>query len=298
MSGRFQRLLGRLVGATPQWAIASGLEVVRRLPIRRGTPVYDRDWDVLVILDACRYDMYQRVVGPSESITSVASTSTEWMRKTFTERYAEEMANTAYVSANPYSHKLDTDRFGLVDHVWQDHWDDELGTIPAAPVTDHGIAAARTGEYDRVICHYMQPHFPFVAEGEGFGRLARDGFGLGDGESINVWDMVERGELDAKEVIEAYDANLEYVFESVETLLENVDGTVVITADHGNALGEWGMWGHRAYVPSAALRTVPWDVRACTDSGTYQPEGDPRDIDREADEDVQERLQALGYTDE
>lgn len=298
MSGRFQRLLGRLVDATPQWAIASGLEVLRRLPFRQGKPVYEHEWDVLVILDACRYDMYQRIVGPSDSVMSVASTSTEWMRKTFADRYDEEVARTAYISANPYSHKLDADRFGLVDHVWQTHWDEALGTIPPEPVTDHGIAAARSGEFDRVILHYMQPHFPFIADGEGFGRLARDGFDLGDGESVNVWHMVERGELDPDDVIEGYDANLKYVFESVETLLNNVDGTVAITADHGNALGEWGMWGHRAYVPSTALRKVPWDVRECTDDGNYEPEWSLDDVGRTADDAVQGRLQALGYTDE
>jgi len=109
--------------------------------------------------------------------------------------------------------------------------------------------------------------------------------------------MVERGELEPEEVVAAYDANLEYVFESVETLLENVDGTVAISADHGNALGEWGMWGHRAYVPSMALRKVPWDVRECTDSGSYETEWSPAEGEREADDGVQERLQALGYTD-
>jgi hypothetical protein len=291
-------LLGRVVDATPQWAIAGGLDVVRRLPFRQGTPVYEREWDVLVVLDACRYDMYQRVVGDSDALLSVGSTSTEWMNGTFTDRYAEDVASTAYVSANPYSHKLDAELFGRLDHVWEAHWDDDLGTIPPEPVTDHGIAVARTGDYDRVICHYMQPHFPFIADGEGFGRLGRGGFGLGEDDSVNVWDMVERGEVDAEAVIEAYDANLAYVFESVETLLDNVDGTVAITADHGNALGEWGMWGHRAYVPSMALKKVPWDVRAATDSGTYDPEFDPAaDTDR-ADEDVQDRLRALGYTEE
>lgn len=298
MTSRLQGLLGRLVGATPQWAIAAGLDVVRRVPFRRGEPVYERDWDVLVILDACRYDMYQRIVGPSDSIMSVASTSTEWMRKTFAARYDDAMAATAYVSANPYSHKLDADRFGLLDHVWKDHWDEDLGTIPAEPVTDHGIAIARSGDYDRVILHYMQPHFPFIADGEGFGRLGRGGFGLGEDDSVNVWDMVESGELDRDVVSDAYDANLAYVFESVETLLANVDGTVAITADHGNALGEWGMWGHRAYVPSMALRKVPWDVRQCHDGGTYHPDWDPTVPDRQADEDVQDRLRALGYTDE
>lgn len=291
-------LLGTVVDATPQWAIAGGLDVVRRLPFRRGTPVYEHEWDVLVVLDACRYDMYQRVVGDSDALLSVGSTSTEWMDNTFTDRYAEEVASTAYVSANPYSHKLDAERFGLIDDVWRDHWDEDLGTIPAEPVTDHGVAVARTGDYDRVICHYMQPHFPFIADGEGFGRLGRGGFGLGEDDSVNVWDMVERGELDAAAVTEAYDANLAYVFESVETLLENVDGTVAITADHGNALGEWGMWGHRAYVPSMALKKVPWDVREVTDSGSYDPDFDPDAVEEGADEDVTDRLRALGYTEE
>ena len=291
-------LLGTAVDATPQWAIAGGLDVVRRLPFRRGTPVYEREWDVLVVLDACRYDMYQRVVGDSDALLSVGSTSTEWMDNTFTDRYAEAVASTAYVSANPYSHKLDASRFGLIDDVWRDHWDEDLGTIPAEPVTDHGIAVARTGDYDRVICHYMQPHFPFIADGEGFGRLGRGGFGLGDDDSVNVWDMVERGELDPEAVTEAYDANLAYVFESVETLLENVDGTVAITADHGNALGEWGMWGHRAYVPSMALKKVPWDVREATDRGSYTPDFDPDAVEEDADEDVTDRLRALGYTEE
>lgn len=292
---RLRGLLNKVYSFVPQSAIAAGLSVLDRLPVRRGRPVYDREWDVLVVLDACRHDMYERVVGQSEATLSVASTSTVWMDRTFDERYSDAIQRTAYISANPYSHKLDEDRFGLLDHVWQDHWDDELGTIPPDPVTDHGIATAREGTYDRVILHYMQPHFPFIADGPGFGRLARGGFDLGDGESANVWDMVENGELDPADVIDAYDANLEYVFESVETLLDNVDGTVAITADHGNALGEWGMWGHRAYVPSLALRRVPWDVRQRTDSGEYVATWDPRDTDSKATEDVESQLRALGY---
>lgn len=312
-----RRLAGRVVDHTPQAVVAGGLEVVRRLPIRRGTNVYDREWDVLVVLDGCRYDMYQEVVGPSESLSSVASTSTVWMDETFSAERDDEVAGTAYVSANPYSHRLDAGRFGLLDHVWRDFWDDDLGTIPPDPVTDHGIAAARTGEYERVICHYMQPHFPFVADGKpAFGRLGRSGFDLGDDDSENVWDMVADGDVSIDAVREAFWDNLAYVFASVERLLDNVDGTVAVTADHGNALGEWGMWGHRAYVPSRALRKVPWDVRTCTDGGGYEPETTPFDDapssddgdstadddgsadDDEVDEEISERLRALGYAEE
>lgn len=293
-----RRVMAGVVDAVPQRAIAAGLEVVRRLPVRRGTNVYDRPWDVLVVLDGCRYDMYQEVVGPSDHLISVGSTSTEWMDHTFAEDRAGEVADTAYVSANPYSHRLDPARFGLLDHVWRDHWDDDLGTIPPGPVTDHGIAVARETDHSRVICHYMQPHFPFVAAGEpAFGRLGRGGFGLGEEPSRNVWHMLAAGEVDRDAVVEAFYDNLAFVFESVERLLANVEGTVAITADHGNALGEWGMYGHRAYVPSMALKKVPWDVRACTDAGAYEPDVSAADLDEatEASAAVADRLRSLGY---
>jgi len=300
LGGATQRVKERLVGAIPSSVVDLGLRTLHRLPVRRGTPVYERNWDVLVVLDACRYDMYREVVGSCDALDSVASTSTVWMDTTFGPAYDAEVAGTAYVSANPYSHRLDPARFGLLDHVWADHWDDDLGTIPAEPVTDHGIAVARSGRYDRVILHYMQPHFPFIGDGHRLGRLGRGGFGLGEDDSRNVWRMIERDELDREAVVEAYYANLAYVFESVETLLSNVDGTVAITADHGNALGEFGMWGHRAHVPIEPLRRVPWDVRVCSDGRTYEPTADvdaPAGRD-DTGNDVEERLAALGYAEE
>lgn len=85
-------------------------------------------------------------------------------------------------------------------------------------------------------------------------------------------------------------------FESVKTILENIDGRVVISADHGNALGEWNMWGHRAYVPFRAVREVPWDERDCVDKETYEPEATLGDLrDNETSGNVDDRLHSLGY---
>jgi hypothetical protein len=239
--------------------------------------------------------MYREVVGTGEPILSVASTSTEWMDVTFDDVYASETTETAYISANPYSQRLDKSQFGLIDHVWRDHWDDNLGTIPANPVTDHGIAAARSGKFNRVILHYMQPHFPFIG-GTQFGHLGQDAFNIGSGEGKNVWRMIESGTVNSEEAIEAYYDNLRYVFEFVKTLLENVDGRVIISADHANALGEWNMWGHRAYVPFRAVREVPWDERDCVDKVTYEPDVGLADLrDDETTEDINERLRSLGY---
>lgn len=290
--------LGRIFSLLPGSTIDLGLRTLRKFRLQKGHHVYDHEWDVLVILDACRYDMYREIVDAGEPVLSVASTSTEWIDVTFDDQYEKKVANTAYISANPYSQRLDDSRFGLVDHIWQDHWDDDLGTIPAEPVTDHGITANRSGEFDRVILHYMQPHFPFIG-GEQFGHLGRGAFGIGSGQGQNVWRMIDRGEVNPEDAIDAYYDNLRYAFESVETVLENVDGRVVVSADHANALGEWNMWGHRAYVPFRAVREVPWDERDCVDKKTYESDTTLADLQEDGTtEDVRDRLRSLGYVDE
>jgi len=55
----------------------------------RSTHVFDRDWDVLVVLDACRVDLLRSVAGEYDFVTgdqtiySVAPTSKLWLNRTF-----------------------------------------------------------------------------------------------------------------------------------------------------------------------------------------------------------------------
>jgi hypothetical protein len=252
------------------FASSALVRVFKRLDPDLGYRIYDRDWNVLLILDAARADMYFEIAGRGRAELSCASASTEWIGKNFSEEYRTETRETAYVTANPHSNQLDPADFGLLDEVWRADWDTERGTIPPQAISDHGIAAARSDEYDRVVLHYMQPHFPFIGADTQFGRMKRDNFGYGV-NTENVWPRVQTGELDRKAVIDAYRANHRYIYDHVQQVLENVEGIVAITADHANALGEWGVWGHRQYLPVPAIRTVPWDVRACTDARTYDP---------------------------
>jgi len=73
-----------------------------------GTNIYERDWDLLVILDACRVDAMKAVadeysyIDHIDSIRSVGSTSAEWLPLTFQRKYEMEIKRTAYVSGNPY----------------------------------------------------------------------------------------------------------------------------------------------------------------------------------------------------
>ena len=288
------------------FASSALVRVFKRLDPDLGYRIYDRDWDVLLVLDAARADMYFEIAGRGRAELSCASASTEWIQKNFSEEYRAETERTAYVTANPHSNQLRPTDFGLLDEVWRTDWDENRGTIPPEPVTDHGISAVRSGEYDRVILHYMQPHFPFIGATQQFGRMQRENFGYGV-NTENVWPRVQTGALDREAVIDAYRENHRYIYEHIQRVLENTDGIVAITADHANALGEWGLWGHRQYLPSPAIRTVPWDVRACSDERTYDPgeiefstrpaeeQGTEGTDDSDVDATVADRLRQLGY---
>src|SRR6056297_3244642 len=113
-----------------------------------GTNVYERDWDVLVVLDACRADLLQSVaddvdvLGDVRSMRSVGSSSSEWLENTFGDR--PETARTVVVTGNTWTDRyLDADAFAALDEVWKYAWDEEFDTVPARAVTDRAIRAGR-----------------------------------------------------------------------------------------------------------------------------------------------------------
>lgn len=264
--------------------------VIATLPFlgKYGRNIYDYDWDVLLILDACRWDMYQDVVGSGESVWTSGSSSHEFMENNFNQKYAEEMSKTAYVTGNPFSERmLDENNFGALDEMWKTNWNKERGTILPEPITDRTIQRRREGY--RVIGHYMQPHYPFL-ESDDKTKMEWGEIGEESESGLSLWDQFRyRHRDDLDRVKGDYWRNLEIVWEEVQKVLNNADGKVVVTADHGNALGEWGFWGHKPGFPHPKMRRVPWDIYQAVDSGSYST-----GIDEEMTE-VEDRLEQLGY---
>lgn len=258
-----------------------------------GTPIFNLEWDVLIVLDACRYDLILQLKDEypflNENIEyeiSVASATFEWMKKNFTDFFNKEMKNTSYIVGNPYSDStLNSSDWCLLSEPWKTHRNG-FGTIPPRPITDQAIDAGRKLNHDRMILHYMQPHQPF--------RSYRDT----EGNTWNhqkVWRKLEFGELSYNNVWEAYIDNLRWVLDDIPLLLKNIDSKrLVITSDHANAFGEWGIYGHPRHVPIPILKRVPWIELSATDEETHTPEFR---IDEEASEEMsaERRLKDLGY---
>lgn len=260
--------------------------------------VYDRDWDVLVLLDCATMDMISEVAGEYQFIgdtgehISTGTCSDEWMRHTFTKEYQDEMSRTLHVTANTSSDRhLQEDQFLHLEEVWKDGWDEEQGTILAREVTDRAIHFYRELDPERTIIHYMQPHLPFVnndIESNIVTPVGEQGEGLTLGELY--------GEGYSRDALwSASIENLRYVLNDVELLLDSIDAQhVVLSSDHGQAFGEGGVWAHPCYTYIDVLKRVPWCTTSASDNGEYQPAYERRPK-TEPKLSVEEKLEALGY---
>ena len=285
-----------------------------------GTNVYDREWDLLVVLDACRVDALRTVApeydfldgGDIGSMWSLGSASAEWMCKTFTTDYESEIGETTYLSANPYTTKtfvdgryappkaapfgspgeevVDAAAFGELRNLYAQRRNDRFGIVMPENLTDAAIYAGRNANPERTIVHYMQPHTPY------FTAALEEGRDLTDAE-YKPWSALRRGELEYNTVWEWYLDTLRAALDSVSVLLANIEAQrVVITADHGEAFGEWGVHNHLTGFPHPAVKRVPWAETTAIDARTYEPTPlvAPAETDT-SDALVNEQLEALGY---
>jgi hypothetical protein len=272
------------------------------------------------------YDFLTKI----NSISSVGGSTLEWTANTFTPNRRDVINSTAYLTPNGWAKKLIGDRelerkgndqpglrrlrqfgnnnlvhtedFGLLEHIWQyvpenkdavgvkelrEILDDKFnqGRAPPRFLTDRGIAVAREQDFDRLILHYIQPHAPYL------GKAIKEGRALKDHEKDPFTYLHDTGERDL--VWHSYLYELRRVLDEIEIVLNNIDAdTVAISADHGEAFGEYGIYGHHTGSIHPKIRTVPWVETTATDIGTFDPEIEPRST-REVS--VDKTLSALGY---
>lgn len=260
-----------------------------------GIDIFDEDWDILVVLDACRYDTFAEVIdnqgfiGQLEARISRGSATREWIRANFD---GKQLHDLVYIDSNGYFAQLKDDidtevhKYHLIDN-------DAFGGISVHPDKVTKVARRFADEYSdkRLLIHYMQPHQPY------FGPT---------GDSIEhaagFQATVRENNLDNATIRQAYTENLEIVLNSVQELLTDLDGRVVITSDHGELLGDpqsplpiQSYYGHPAGLYVSELVTVPWFV---VDSGPRRHirEEDPQQDDISLNEDeLDEKLRGLGY---
>ncbi|MDS0282281.1 hypothetical protein [Haloarcula onubensis] len=269
------------------------------------------DWDNLLILDGCRFDMFSDsyadfLGGSLESRTSMGSASKEFMENNF---YGDSFHDTVYVSANPHSHFVPEGTFHDVITLLDTAWDEETGVVLPEDVVAAARDAHETYPNKRLVVHFMQPHYPFIGElgqqieHSGVGKRTSDGDLVSSTkQSKTIWAVLhyDLADVSHEDVWEAYNENLDVVMPAVESLCHELGGKTVITADHGNLVGEWigplpvRGYGHppNMYVPE--LLEVPWHVIEAETRRDVVSDTPVAQTDAER-EIVESRLSDLGY---
>ena len=286
---------------------------LKRLIGNKGTYIMREDWDNLIILDACRYDMFEKlndIKGTLEYRLSRGPCTSEFLRENFK---GKKFNDTVYITANPLVNYHVPESFAKIVSVWKDRWYEKYGTVLPQDMVEYALKTNEMYPQKRLIIHFMQPHYPFIGErsrekiGVHDGILARD-LVLGDEKvehtAQSVWNLFKEGKLDKNTVWEAYEENLQIVLKYVIKLIENLLGKTVITSDHGNLFGERLFplpireYGHPPGIYSKNLIKVPWLViengerKKIKESKEYQNLDSVDDLEQS---NIKEKLKALGY---
>ncbi|MEF8848304.1 MAG: sulfatase-like hydrolase/transferase [Candidatus Thermoplasmatota archaeon] len=185
--------------------------------------------------------------------------------------------------------------FKVID-VWDVGWDDNIQTVRPKTVNKFFEKEFEKHSDKRFILHYMQPHAPYLSLEEIYSKHDESYKKVKEHNEKNkifekikkvllpffmktfgteiIWKlnkifgfrqvlpphMEMAWRLIGKEGLKkAYIENLRITLKNVKDLVEKMDGKIVITADHGELLGENGFFGHGPPLPRhKKLITVPW----------------------------------------
>ncbi|MCD6407135.1 hypothetical protein J7L81_04625, partial [Candidatus Aerophobetes bacterium] len=191
-----------------------------------GESIFDEYWDFLLILDACRFDTFSKIVkevgieGELRKMLSKGSNTSEWFSKNFSGKYPDII----YINSNPVVTNLIEKRkveFFHVENVWVDGWDEEHSTVLPETLIDRFFELYPYYPMKRYIIHFLQPHFPYLSMPE-FGKKAMEMAREGKWKrgivikGINLADWEFYLSYRKEEWRKAYEENLRYVLKVIK----------------------------------------------------------------------------------
>jgi len=226
--------------------------------------ILDEDKFLLIILDACRYDIFVYVYkrffkGYLIPVRSYGAFLPRWVPKLFKD---PRWHGTRIFRAKLYIKPHDLSIKNLIKRK-----DIEIFEIepPRGELTVHPRVLVdfvlKIGLKGKDVVWFMQPHYPWLAHPDLSRRVLKEVMlyeflpGTLAMKSLNK-------KISRREIIKAYAANLIITLREVRRLIEiyreTFDGIIVITSDHGEMLGDYGLYFHHPSYNLPQLIVVPW----------------------------------------
>lgn len=248
--------------------------------------IHSTDWDYLLLLDDFRYDFFEELWadfidynGELKRVWSAGSHTLHWLGATWPDQY-DIMYVSGHAIANSDGIKgmllarqraaeagvdpdyIPAEHFAEIIDVWDDGYVPSIETVPPDSVNDELISL----ETDKqVLAHYVQPHFPWVRSF----KFVDDESELDLGERRDELKAEptpgnspkwSRGNIQEHFGLEgvkfAYRDNCKVALDGVNQVLPDIEGTVIVTSDHGEILDRKAT--HPPGRNDPELRTVPW----------------------------------------
>jgi len=231
-----------------------------------------KDWNVLLLLDACRVDYLEKAVGDGVKINpvnSMANVTYRWVN-----RFVDQMQAMPFIyfTANPVASRelsnYDQSAFNFqIVRVYEEGWG-KYGPLHLPSVHPYAMNCAAVeylaeyGQPEHMIVHYLQPHAPYIGRRSipfaSWGNAMKDDLTKEVTKIRKIKKYGKKGELPIEEWREAYLDNVSLVIRYALALVEDLAGKVIITADHGEMLGENDEYEHSAPPIYPELMVVPW----------------------------------------
>ncbi|AIY89556.1 hypothetical protein [Geoglobus acetivorans] len=246
-------------------------------PTKSTDNVFNLNWDYLIILDACRYDVFSKVYKvffssniKFEKIISLGSMTAEFVGNCFSDKEVlRKMQDVVFINSNPVVDKtlsnlgVDPKKvFYKYIPVWKKYWDYNIGTVMPENVYNVALRTYINYPNKRMIIWFLQPHFPYLDEK--FKHLNDIGKEFMNKSLLNNSEnnfiillrilkrIITKGYLSAgipeklseymrhnsADVWRAYTSNLLSALKYVKKLAEILPGKIIITSDHGESFGE------------------------------------------------------------
>ncbi|MGC8544236.1 MAG: hypothetical protein ACP5NQ_09860 [Vulcanisaeta sp.] len=224
---------------------------------------------LLIVLDDARYDvfmgMYSRYLHGTLSIARVPPPNTYgWLPRAFSMPEFNGV-RVFYASIGIESHDIRIGSFVPRNR--------DVEVIPIRPNRAKHLLTVLPSEVNEVvesvglsgrdIVWYAQPHFPWVVDEELSLMLMKDALIHDYVPPDTIRHRLRERGIPRDRVVRAYYANLALALRYVKELLNYVYeqgikyDEIVVTSDHGEMLGEFGLYLHQEYdLPQLVL--VPW----------------------------------------
>lgn len=182
-----------------------------------GIYITKEDWDNLIILDACTYELFAQtnwIKGKLEKKVSRGSHTWMFLKENFKGYYPD----TVFVSANPFI-------WDFRNCFYQTIYIDSI--LPEI-LLEYVMEVDRVYHDKRLIVHFIQPHDPFIGKTQ---------IEEAKKEDINPFYLFAKGKIKESILRQAYQDNLKRVLPVIEKLVNEFTGKTIITSDHGEAFG-------------------------------------------------------------